>query len=177
MTAIAMVWVITNQLRLFLFFILSGAYLPEKVFEFVKIGQMFTFNFSFLPTLELPGVKQALSKVDFPQTNTNMEAIGVEYGSVIMNNFDLVFTVVLTAIFHLLFRLVEKCVVRRTKNQWVQSKVVRLIQGLEFGTYIRMFLEADMIVVASATSEITTADFSSKEKIFSFCVAFLVFVL
>mmetsp|Transcript_8293 Transcript_8293/g.9401 ORF Transcript_8293/g.9401 Transcript_8293/m.9401 type:complete len:132 (+) Transcript_8293:634-1029(+) len=111
--SISMVWVITNQLRLFLFLILSGAYLPGTLVEFIKLGTYFTFNFSFWPTFEFQGAKQVLENVDFPQMNANIKTIGLEFGSVIVNNFDLAFTIALIVIQHLLFRLFDKFVLKK----------------------------------------------------------------
>lgn len=62
-------------------------------------------------------------------------------------------------------------------NEWIKKKVTQLINGLEFGVYIRMFIESNMLVVASLVADINRFDFSSTQKIFSFTFSILMFVL
>lgn len=81
---------------------MSGAFLPSKLAGLVRLGKRFTFNFSFWPTFDFQGAKQVLENINFPQTNASMEAIGLEYGSVIVNNFDLAFTIALIVGIHVL---------------------------------------------------------------------------
>mmetsp|Transcript_5351 Transcript_5351/g.6381 ORF Transcript_5351/g.6381 Transcript_5351/m.6381 type:complete len:124 (-) Transcript_5351:17-388(-) len=113
MSSIIVIWILANQYRLYMLLILSDAYLPQKIVDYIKGGKLFSFNFSFLPIQELSVVKEGLDNIKFPQTDSSLEAIGLESGSAIANNLNLVVTVLLIVMAHLLFRLIEKVLLRK----------------------------------------------------------------
>jgi len=175
------VWVLTNQYRLFLFLILSGAYLPPKVVEHIKGGEVFSFNFSFLSIQKFSGIESVVEELDFPQTDSILETIGLESGSAVVSNLNLAVSVLLIVVAHLGFRIIEKVMLRKLlllmSSDWIKKKVTQLINGLEFGVYIRMFIESNMLVVASLVADINRLDFSSTQKILSFTFSILMFTL
>lgn len=81
--------------RMFLLLVLTGAYLPPKIANYIIGQRIFTFNFSFLSLAKF-------DKIDYPQVDSSLKTIGVESGSTIINNFNLVFVILLIGAVHLL---------------------------------------------------------------------------
>ena len=96
------VWSLANQLQLLLSLILTGAYFPTQITDYLS-GQTFaSFNFDFIPVVEIPLIKIPIESLDFNHSYSNLNAIGVKSGSSFVNNLGLLFTIMVLVSIHLL---------------------------------------------------------------------------
>ena len=95
MSSIAVLWAIFSQFRLLIFLILSDAYLPQSVIDYISGMKIFSFNFSFLSLQKLPVIKIPLQLLDFTQNNVELETIGLNSGSSFVNTSYNLFKLIL----------------------------------------------------------------------------------
>ena len=67
LSSIAVVWTIFSQFRLLIFLILTDAYLPQSVIDYITGMKFFSFNFSFLSFQTISVVKKPLQLIEFDQ--------------------------------------------------------------------------------------------------------------
>ena len=102
MSSIAVLWSIFSQFRLLIFLILSDAYLPQSVIDYISGMKLFSFNFSFLSFQTLPVIKVPLQLLDFTQNSVELETIGLNSGSSFVNSINLLLTVIMVIFLHIM---------------------------------------------------------------------------
>ena len=89
MTSPAGIWSIINLFQMLMLLILTGAFIPETVRQYL-IGMNFTLlSFNFVPLHKIPFISDFYSKMDIEQQNNDLKDIGIEYASTIANNIQL----------------------------------------------------------------------------------------
>ena len=94
------VWSIINQLQLLILLLLTGAYIPDKVYNFLIGMEMLTLNLSFIPISDLPILSKFYDWMNFEQENAIYRDIGVKSGSSSLNNLALLLIIIIVIIFH-----------------------------------------------------------------------------
>jgi ABC-type sugar transport system permease subunit len=82
-----------NQFQLYILLPMIGAYIPDKVIEFIT-GMSFTLvSFSFIPIVNIPLIKDAIDLLSYTQRNSYYNDIGMGSGSAIANNVFLILVI------------------------------------------------------------------------------------
>lgn len=97
-----MIWIVVTESRLLLLLVITCTYLPQKVIEFIVGGKIFSFNFSFLSIEKLSEIKDKVQSMDFSQNDDRLKTMGLESGSTIVNNLNLLLVISLIAMTHVL---------------------------------------------------------------------------
>ena len=94
-------WAIINVFQMLMLLILTGAFIPETVREYL-LGMDFTlFSFNFIPFIKIPGLSNLYSWMGFEQYNTDLNDIGVEYSNSFINNMSFLFTLLIFIAVHI----------------------------------------------------------------------------
>ena len=91
------VWSIVNQFQMLMLMILTGAFIPETVRQYLAGMDFVSFNFDFIPFIEVPLISDLYLWMKFEQTNDDFEDIGLDDGSTVVNNIS--FLVILLIFF------------------------------------------------------------------------------
>jgi hypothetical protein len=78
-----------NQFQIFLLMPLTDAYFPQEIITFLTSIDFTMFSFSFLPIKNLPLVNTLFELIDFDQTDSYYDQIGLESGSTFINHYTL----------------------------------------------------------------------------------------
>ena len=85
------VWSIINLFQVLILLILSGAFIPLTVKQYLLGMDFVLFNFDFIPVNKIPFIDALYEWMNFKQQNQNLRDIEVEYGSTFINNISFVF--------------------------------------------------------------------------------------
>ena len=81
-------WIMINGYQALMLLLLTGAYFPKPLTDYLS-GLNFTlFSFNFVPVLSLPYNKEAKSWIDYDVDNDYLKTIGLNSGSTLINNFN-----------------------------------------------------------------------------------------
>ncbi|CAI2387820.1 unnamed protein product [Moneuplotes crassus] len=150
------VWALANQLQILLTLVLTGAYLPTKIEDYIS-GQTFaSFNFDFIPVFDIPVVKIPLEALDFNHTDIKMKTVGVVSGSSFVNNIGFLITILALIFCHMILSCL--CRLRPTEDERCCRRCYRVthskfLRTMKWGIYIRLLLEAYMILMISSLAE------------------------
>lgn len=93
LTSISTVWIVLYQMRALLLLLLTRAYIPKDVKDFIIGFKLLSFDFAFLQVNTYPGVKNVIEWLDSPQTDSTFEEVGVKSNSALVNLSGLIFTI------------------------------------------------------------------------------------
>ena len=143
-----------NQIQLVILLPLVGAYLPEKIYDYLKSMNASLFNLGFLPTNNSPSVVSFKSMFDFKQPNSYLYLIGLESGSSLVNILNLTVVVgmvmwvhAVSLILFWIFRKVSCCT-------WLKNLNAKILKTLTFGFYIGVYCETYILFLLVDFSEI-----------------------
>ena len=95
------IWSIINQFQMLMLLILTGAFIPTTVKEYLS-GMDFVFlNFDFIPFIDIPLISDLYTWMKFGQKNENLKSIGVDSGSTTVNNISFLAIILILAIMHI----------------------------------------------------------------------------
>ena len=107
MSSMVRVWLIINQFQMLLLLLITGAFIPRIVRQYL-IGMDFVLNFfGLIPFYKVPLIADLHSWMKFEQYNDDLHEIGVEDGSTFVNNLSFVIILLLFIIFHLLIAIIH----------------------------------------------------------------------
>jgi len=87
------IYFILHQLQLIILFLMIDPFIPETLKVYLE-GQGFALvNFNFIPSADIPGFDIPIDWLETEQTNEALNALGIESGSTLVNNFSLFFMV------------------------------------------------------------------------------------
>ena len=94
-------WSIVNQFQMLLLLLLTRAFIPDKIREYL-LGMDFTLmNFNFIPLNEVPMISIPYDWIEYEQYDTNLQDIGVENGSTAANNLSFIVMIMMFIILHI----------------------------------------------------------------------------
>ena len=100
-------WSTINQFQMLILLLLTGAFIPQTVKRYMS-GMDFVFlNFDFIPFLEVPFISDLFLWMNFEQTNSDLEDIGIGYGSIVANNISFFVILFLFIFLHLPIALIN----------------------------------------------------------------------
>ena len=104
-----------NQIQLVIILPLIGAFLPLKIFDYLKSMKTSMFNLSFLPTNNSEGMINIKSWFDFKQSNSYLNLLDLNSGSAFANILTLTTTVWMVVGIHIVF-LILYVILRKTNR-------------------------------------------------------------
>ena len=94
-------WSIVNQFQMLLLLLLTRAFIPDKIREYL-LGMDFTLmNFNFIPLNEVPMISIPYDWIEYEQYDTNLQDIGVENGSTAANNLSFILMIMMFITLHI----------------------------------------------------------------------------
>ena len=143
-----------NQIQLVILLPLVGAYLPEKIYDYLKSMNASLFNLGFLPTNNSPSVVSFKSMFDFKQPNSYLYLIGLESGSSLVNILNLTVVVGMVMCMHAVW-LILFCIFRKVSCcTWLKNLNAKILKTLTFGFYIGVYCETYILFLLVDFSEI-----------------------
>ena len=101
MTSPIGMWSIVNQFQMLLLLLLTRAFIPDKIREYL-LGMDFTLmNFNFIPLNEVPMISIPYDWIEYEQYDTNLQDIGVENGSTAANNLSFIVMIMMFITLHI----------------------------------------------------------------------------
>ena len=79
------IWMIVNQFQLLLLIPLTGAYLPQKIIDYLVGMKFVMLNFSFIPLNKSSAFQRVYDIFGFEQQNEYLKEIDAKYGSTLLN--------------------------------------------------------------------------------------------
>ena len=95
------VWSMANQIQLMTLLVVMDTYLPETVISAIKGGLFANMNLSFLSIQKLPFLASLLEWLNWAKSEQRFADVEINFKSALYNNINLVFTLVLVAVLHL----------------------------------------------------------------------------
>ena len=108
----AAVWSMASQLQFCMLLLLTGAFLPPDVSDYLAGTTFSAFSFDFVPVMEIPYYGYPARLLDIEQDDLNLRTIGIESGSSLSNNFPFLTLLVLLIV----LALINKCI------PWVKKR-------------------------------------------------------
>ena len=100
------VWSIVNQFQMFMLLLLTGAFIPETVRQYLSGMDFVSLNFDFIPFIEVPLISDVYLWMKFEQTNDDLKDVGLDYGSTVVNNISFLVILLIFITFHLPIALI-----------------------------------------------------------------------
>ena len=95
------IWSIVNLFQMLMLLILTGAFIPTTVKEYLSGMNFVLLNFDFIPFIDVPLVSDLYQWMKFGQKNDNLKDIGVDNGSTTVNNISFLAIILILAIMHI----------------------------------------------------------------------------
>ena len=102
----ASMWFIINQFQMFMLLLLTGAYIPKIVRQYLSDMNFVLFNFNFIPFNKIPIIHSFYLWMKFDHNNDVFKVIGVDDGSTVVNNISTIAILILLAIIHIITTLI-----------------------------------------------------------------------
>ena len=172
------IWTVISIYQVLMLLLLTGAYFPKLITDFMS-GLSFTmFSFNFVPVLNLSIMKKVSNWLDYNLDDDYLKTIGMKSGSTFINNLNtfliLWFVIILNIIFWILYKFMVKAFKPFPKLikfvQWV-SKLLTL------SIYIRMMLESNQFWLITSIYEIKLIQTNNSGRLTSFIIAWWLLIV
>ena len=100
------IWTIVNQFQMFMLLLLTGAFIPETVRQYLSGMDFVSLNFDFIPFIEVPLISDLYLWMKFEQTNDDLGDIGLDDGSTVVNNISFLVILLIFVTIHLPIALI-----------------------------------------------------------------------
>ena len=143
-----------NQIQLVILLPLIGAFLPQKIYDYLKSMNASLFNLSFLPSSNSESSINIKSWFNFKQPDSYLYLLQLSSGSALVNILSLT-TVVGTVIWlHILILILYAILFKLNKLHFVKKLIVKILEMLTFGFYIGVWTEIYILFLIVDFSEI-----------------------
>ena len=99
-------WFIINQFQMLMLLLLTRAYMPKRVRQYLTDMNAVLFNFNFIPVYRIPMIYDFYLYIKFDHNYDDLKDIGVESGSTVVNNISTVIILILFTIIHIVIALI-----------------------------------------------------------------------
>ena len=162
-----------NQFQMILLLLLTKSNIPMLIVSYLTGLKATTWSFNFIPFKNIPGLNQLVTYLDIPLSNSSLDYFGVFSGSSFTNNFALICIIIWVTIIEGLIILIIKLWKKKTKSEKFLKFSEKVYQLFVFSIYVRIFLEVNMFIVMSSTSEINEWKTKTTSNIISLAIAIL----
>ena len=180
-TSLLSMWLIFEQVQLFLLLILTRAFIPEDVKEWIT-GISFVFNpFKFFSFLNMSTVNPIANNFNFKLTDSLYNSLNMDSDSTLYNIYMFIWLMMIVLLNHIIIYIVNKYT-SGCRDDWKCGKLVRAIKKLQiktiqiltFGYYIRSVLEYNQYLLVTSIYEISLWNTSETLRIVSLSIAIIV---
>lgn len=175
------IWHSVHQFQALLLLIITGAYIPKNVVDFL-IGLKFSlFSFSFLNLHQIVPFKYLLNWFYFDQSNAELTLLQVKSESSFYNNFGVLFVILVLIVVHATMKLWQynwsrtswcKNLSKKSKFSKFNFTVEKILLSFHFSIYIRILLEWSQFLLITSFSEIKVLNVDSVTRVVSLLIAF-----
>ena len=162
-----------NQFQMLLILMISGVYLSDGV-KVTIVGMNFTMlNFNFIKLENLNFFKYLFDIFSFAQQYQNLDEIGISSGNTFINIFKLMFLIIIFILLHIiLYPIISKLRSWRRESKY---KIIgdKLFQIFTFSIYVRVIIQAFLVILLSAVSEISLFSVENPIRIISLSLSWL----
>ena len=169
------VWSIINQFQMFMLLILTGAFIPEIIRQYLAGMDFVSLNFDFIPFIDVIYISDLYLWMKFDQTNHNLEDIGLDYGSTVVNNISFLVILLIFIILHLPIALIYTKT--RSKTGFCNKSINFICKFMTFSAYIRLVLENFQYMLLCSISEAYEFNFSTQNRKVSLILAYFFMIL
>ena len=171
-------WITVNQLQLILLLLLSGAYFPEEVIEFLESLKFALMSFNFIKFENLLVLKDAIAYMTFKVKTQVITHFDINSGCTFHNTFSFTCIIVIIMILHLIILSINYWIIRcsKTGNKLRQFSA-KLVKFIAFSVYLRMILESFLFITLSPAEEIRNYDFETRTKVLSYWIAWVYMII
>ena len=135
------------------------------------------FNFDFIKIEQIDNIKHFYNDLAFSQPNSYLNDIGIPSGSTYINLSKLLLSILWIAFTHGLFLIIfnyYKCKNRNRVCIWIYNTMFSIYS---FSIYIRLIIEAYLMMLLSCFSEIYELNNSNKITMASFYINIVILVI
>ena len=161
--------------------LLTGAFLPHKVVDYIKRKSFASFSFNFIPIKDIPGVRILIDWIEFDQPVESLIDVGLESGSSRPNILSLLFILLLILILHLVLIVIPRFKIGVRSSKFRRAWNFVILKGCEmltFGVYIRIVMEAYQYLLLAGISELRNIeDLDTAARIISAIIAIFLTLL
>ena len=143
-----------NQIQLVIILPLVGAYIPEKIYDYLKSMNTNLFNLNFLPTSSSSSTVSFKKLFDFRQPNQYLHLLSLNSGSAFVNIIDLMTTVLIIVAIEILLLIIYVILKITNKFAKIKSILWKILEMLTFGFYIGVCWETFILFLIVDISEI-----------------------
>jgi len=111
------IWLIIGQFQLLMLLLLTGAYIPKFVADYLAGMDYTLFSFSFLKTDKWNFLLYFKSWFDYKQENVMLDFIGIKSGSTLINNLSLIFMFIIMMLLHAFVLAIYKIIKKHNERK------------------------------------------------------------
>lgn len=146
------IWAMLHCLQLWLLVPLIAKFIGSKLKNLILASGFAIFNFSFFRIHEWSMFESLVDKMSFEQRNEYLEALGMNTGSVFVNNLGQLFVIFLMFLAYLILRILSHW----TKDS--ESRISKFINKLHhmytYSVFIRIIIETYVFLLVGSLFEV-----------------------
>ena len=166
-----------NQFQIILLLLLTKSNIPKTIVNYLSGLKSTTWSFNFIPFKDIPGLSKMTSYLDFPLANNNLDYFGVSSGSAFVNNFSLIWVLIIICVFQIIFILIYQLLIRKIQLNKLVKWLQKVYQAFVFSIYIRIYFEVNTFLIISSASELNEWNTSSVSNILSLIIALIFYMI
>ena len=164
-------WIVVNLFQMLMLLILTGAFIPKTLRQYLTGMKFALLNFNFIPYIRIPFIYEAHEWIKFEQNSEDMKDVGISDGSTIVNNVSFLTTLLVFIFMHIPIVLIYNKT--RSKTGRCKRMVDYAYKVMTLAVYIRLLQENYQNIVLSSISEVYNFDVSDNRRTVSLSVAYL----
>ena len=178
-SSLTSLWSMINQVQMFFMLLLTRSFIPHEI-EVTITGQGFAINPSdYIPFKSIGSSERYIDKFKFDLSNSQLETFGIESDSTLFNFYSTIISLLAGAAIHIFLYIFSKIVLKLRPNKWswfvkiLKWIVVKVLNIMTFGFYIRTLLETNQLLLISSINEIYLFNTNETLRIVSLVIAFV----
>jgi hypothetical protein len=137
---------------------------PELIL-FIQNFEFTAFTINFIPYEKLFVFEFLYNWLDIPQSNQNFEAMGIESGSVIINQLGVILMFIWLISMHLVYLLLKHKVLWKIESKILTKFFDKLDVIMIYNMYIRVIMEVFLFATLASFSESESFKYGSVAEI------------
>jgi len=148
-------WMTMNQFQLILLILLTGAYVPNLIADYLSSLKATTWSFNFIPFKDIPGVDTFTDWLNSDIEIPELDHFGLISGSAFVNNFSLICIIVILIGFTLTFVVAYKnWKPSEAKSAKASKTFEKLREIFLLDIYLRFIFQANQFLMISCWAEL-----------------------
>ena len=100
------IWSILHLFQMLMLLILTGAFIPKTVRQYLSGMHFVLLNFDFIPFIDVPFISDLYLWMKFDQSDDSLKEVGLHDGSATVNNISFLVIILIFIIFHVLIAII-----------------------------------------------------------------------